>query len=297
MGYTHYWTQKRSFTDDEWVEMTSDIQDILSYVENAMGIPLANARGDGGTRPEFSATRIAFNGLIDDSHETFSIERKRSRLYPDATLGADFCETARKPYDTAVTACLCYLSSVTGTHVVTSDGEGGDFVVGLDAARKAVPRKANILDIPIGIMQADRWTGPWVHMSTPSYEVYFCVDGKGYIRQCKTDSWYCFPTHVSLGEFLHRNRQATFRTGGTTSFGGYGRIEPDIWNASGSFDQARNKRLGRVQAKMLAKLFPADPEHDHRPPAFVRPGDYVRPEDDGTFFYSLDEVLKQVEAV
>ena len=41
MGYTHYWTQTRAFTDEEWSELATDIGEIISYVENITGVPLA----------------------------------------------------------------------------------------------------------------------------------------------------------------------------------------------------------------------------------------------------------------
>jgi hypothetical protein len=45
---------------------------------------------------------------------------------------------------------------------VGSDGHGKDFLDGLAEARRALPRYANILDIPMGILQDDRWCVPWV---------------------------------------------------------------------------------------------------------------------------------------
>lgn len=295
MGYTHYWTQTRSFTKEEWIEVSADLAEILSYVENDLGVPLAGGMGEAGTRPRFGAGAIVFNGVGDDAHETFSVDLKRSRAYTGATLGWACCKTARKPYDVAVTACLCYLSSVAGVFSVSSDGSGSDFVLGLDAARKALPNKANQLDIPMGVMQADRWTGPWVHGYPESgFEVRFCVDGKGYVIRSKTGESYCFETHRDLGLFLDRTKFAEFRSGGSTGWGGYGRVEPTIWDAMGSFDQARHKRLARAQAKVLRQLFPVPPEHDQQPPAYVRPDTMLRPEEKGEFCYSLRELLEKV---
>lgn len=297
MGYTHYWTQTRSFTKEEWIEVSADLAEILSYVENDLGVPLANGMGDGGTRPEFTGSIIQFNGVGDDSHETFTVDLKRTRLYPGATLGGSFCKTARKPYDIAVTACLCYLSSVAGAFSVSSDGSGSDFVLGLDAARKALPNKANQLDIPMDVMKRDRWTGPWVSGQTGSgFEVHFCIDGKGYVIRSKTGESYCFKTHRDLGVFLNQHKTAQFRSGGSTGWGGYGRTEPNIWDARGSFDPARHQRIARAQAKVLRQLFPVPPEHDQQPPAYVRPDTMLRPEEKGEFCYSLRELLEKASA-
>ena len=298
MGYTHYWTQTRSFTAEEWIEVSDDIREILSYVENLLGVPLADGRGDAGTRPVFD-NDIKFNGLGGDAHETFIVHRKREKSWSGGKLSEDFCKTACKPYDVAVTACLCYLASVAGTHTVSSDGKGSDFIAGLNAARQAIPRKANMLDIPVDIMRDDRWTGPWIggYDASSGYDVHFCIDGYGYVQQNKTGAWYRFETHGEIARFLDRNKRASFRKPGRTSFGSYGTVEPDIWDASGSFDQARNKRIARAQAKVLAGLFPVDAEHAFSPPAFVRPGDLPRPEETGTFCYSLSDLLQRCDAI
>ena len=163
MGYTHYFTQNRNFTRSEWETVSADLRTMLQYAQHDCGIALASGSGDGGTSPEFNADFISFNGVGDDSHETFLIRRKIKRTpdYPgEQNLSWDFCKTARKPYDAAVTACLCYLGSITrrddprtgapliGSEVfsTSSDGGGSDFLVGLDLARKALPRVANHAD-------------------------------------------------------------------------------------------------------------------------------------------------------
>ena len=73
-----------------------------------------------------------------------------------------------------------------------------------------------------------------------------------------------------------------------------GSIEPNIWNAYGSFDAARHKRIATVQAFALAPLFdsrytPDTANHRQKPPAYVRPGEMPEPE---TRHYSFDELLK-----
>ena len=75
---------------------------------------------------------------------------------------------------------------------------------------------------------------------------------------------------------------------------GKGYVEPNIWNASGSFDEARRKRIATAQAFALAPLFdsrytPDTANHRQKPPAYVRPGEMPEPE---TRHYSFDEMLK-----
>lgn len=292
MGYTHHWTQARSFVADEWAEVAADVGALLAYAETTTGVALANAMGDAGTRPAIAGRHVAFNGAANNSHETFTITRIRRRAWKGATPGYDSCKTARKPYDIVVTACLCYLSSVTGTHTVTSDGHAGDFQAGLELAKAALPEKANFLDLPIGVMQADRWTGPWISGQDESgYRVHFCIDGFGYVERLEPHGWYRFDTHLALARFLDVNKAAKFPNGGDLRWGSYPATEADIWSASGAFDEQRHKRIAQAQIRVLAGLFPAPAHNAHRPPAFVRPGDYPRPEDNGTFCYYVRDVL------
>lgn len=317
MGYTHYFTQRRSFTKPEWTQVCADIGDILKEIQHNQGIALANGMGDPGTSPEITPDRIYFNGVGDDGHETMCIHRAipkataKDKLYK-MNPAATFCKTARKPYDAAVTAVLCYLTTCTrktapitgepiiGTeaYIATSDGAGNAFVAGLDMARKAIPRLANVIDIPMDIMKADRWCPPWVSDSTcKGYSVNFCIDGKGYVIKAATGESFCFESHLALAKFLDCSKQATFKTGSRSShpFGGYGKVEPDIWNASGSFDPARTARIGKAQAKVLARLFPVDPGRAQQPPAYVRPGEM--PDNAGRdFCYSIADLFKLAES-
>ncbi len=113
MGYTHYWNQSRDFTREEWTQIREDMEALMSDVQHVQGIPLANGAGEPGTSPETSDTKIWFNGVGDDSHETFCLNRVRPPKEEwQNQRGGDFCKTARKPYDLAVTAALCYLATV-----------------------------------------------------------------------------------------------------------------------------------------------------------------------------------------
>ena len=77
MGYTHYWTQTRDFTRDEWVQIREDFEALLKDVQHVQGIPLANGMGDPGTSPEITDEKIWFNGAGDDHYETFCLYRVR----------------------------------------------------------------------------------------------------------------------------------------------------------------------------------------------------------------------------
>jgi hypothetical protein len=298
MGYTHYWTQTRDFTHEEWSQIREDMEALLKDVQHVQGIPLANGNGELGTSPDISDKRIFFNGAGDGSHETFCLYRVRPpKQAHHERRGWDFCKTARKPYDLAVTAALCYLATVTDpiSHSVGSDGNGRDFIDGYFEARSALPRYANILDIPMGILQRDRWCMPWVSCYESSgFDVKFCVDGKGYVEHLKSGEFYCFETHLALAQFLDRTKLAKFPRRLKVRFGAHvddvGDTEPNIWNSYGSFDKARHARIAKAQFLYLAELFQTrDAAHSQKPPAYIRPGDMPEPE---TRHYSFSELLK-----
>lgn len=152
MGYTHYWTQKRDITAREWATATADVHTILKQAQ-LDGIELADAGGEAGTKPDVDAQQFSFNGVDDAGHETFQINRlidTRAPRYDGDNPAWAFCKTAQKPYDTAVTAVLCYLASALAkpAFTVTSDGDVADWQDGLTLARKALPN-LDVLAIPL----------------------------------------------------------------------------------------------------------------------------------------------------
>jgi hypothetical protein len=272
---------------------------LLKDVQHVQGIPLTNGMGDPGTSPEVTDKQVFFNGIGDDSCETFGLYRVRPPKESwQSRRGGDFCKTYRRPYDLAVTAALCYLATVPdpGSHSVSSDGHGRNFLDGLAEARRALPRYANILDIPMGIMQRDRWCMPWVSCYESSgFDVKFCVDRKGYVEHIKTGDWHCSEPHLALAQFLDRTKLAKFPRRLKVRFGvnvdDVGDTEPNIWNSHGSFDAARHKRIATAQAFALAPLFGPGARVTQPPPLFVRPGEMPEP---ATRHYSFDELLKEL---
>jgi hypothetical protein len=276
MGYTHYWTQTRDFTREEWSQFREDMETLLNDVQHAQGIPLGNGAGEPGTSPEISGKKIWFNGVGDDSHETFCLNRVRPPKEPwQRFRGGDFCKTARKPYDLAVTAALCYIATVPdpAAFSVSSDGHGRDFVDGLAEARRALPRYANVLDIPRGILESDRWIGPWTSHHTDLYRFLFCVDGKAYVIRLKDGASYCFPTRREAAEF--------------------GVSHNEILNATGYFDDRRRRSLKRQQEALFRRLVENAGMFGglQRPPAYVRPGEMPEPEVRGYYFEELLKAL------
>jgi hypothetical protein len=156
MGYTHYWTHRKSFTAAEWQTIKTDVTRILETAERA-GIRFGTYDGSGAvTLPTIdrdeNGEHLAFNGLGDDRAETFWINKDRAPREPwqeASRRGWTFCKTNRQPYDEAVTAALVYLESVYPAKIdAGSDGDAEDWEAGLGLAREALPHLSDVLRIP-----------------------------------------------------------------------------------------------------------------------------------------------------
>ena len=126
MGYTHYW--KATKVDAK--EYKAALMDIAKIVKDQKAI-LAGPNGEPKTRP-ITNDGISFNGIDEDSHETFDLPAAGLKKF-------DFCKTARKPYDTVVTACLARLAEVKGVKV-SSDGNMDEWKAGVALAVKVLNR-------------------------------------------------------------------------------------------------------------------------------------------------------------
>ena len=109
MGYTHYWDTK-SHKEENRLKAVALILELLKNSD----IVIVNGSGEVGTKPTINHDIISFNGVDDDSHETFYI--------PFSKREWNFCKTARKPYDLIVCVSLLILDHF---HILTfsSDGE------------------------------------------------------------------------------------------------------------------------------------------------------------------------------
>ena len=122
---------KRKATEAEIEKVLAEVKKMVGLLpaksETAGGyysehqLKICGGTGDG--EPEFSKTRIEFNG--DESqglnHETFRVEFNKPTKF-------DFCKTARKPYDMLV--CLCLISlrnNIPGGFECSSDGDLEDW--------------------------------------------------------------------------------------------------------------------------------------------------------------------------
>lgn len=139
MGYTHYWSKTRKFTQPEWTAIKKAAQAIIDETPVELCWEF-----DREEKPvEISVTKIRFNGLGDDGHETFYFTRSvpPEPEYRKGEGDFQFTKTARKPYDDAVVACLIAFQDIApDAFTWSSDGwlhEHGD---GLDLFNKACER-------------------------------------------------------------------------------------------------------------------------------------------------------------
>jgi len=106
MGYTNYWHQRKSFTDEEW----SKVLDEYDYIKDVLGgsVIIDESKPEYG----FECKEIVFNGNPenDQDHETFVLykEAKTEPDYEGQDITFNFCKTAEKPYDIAVWHLLSF---------------------------------------------------------------------------------------------------------------------------------------------------------------------------------------------
>lgn len=302
MGYTHYFTQRRDIGRRAWEQhgdesgIAADLAAIIRHAENVQGVALRGPSGETPGAPTVGDEEIAFNGAGEDAHESFHVRRIRAPLEPWQTpdrRGWDFCKTARKPYDVAVTACLCYLATVAETHTVSSDGSGRDWLAGLELARQALPRYANRLDIPRGILEDDRWCPPFPSLYCARYEFNFCVDGRAYIMGPGGKS-YRFHSHHEAAAWAATWTERQIYV--ESSFGRRWEGDAPLFSPSGAFNDKRNKALGRQQSAALRQMLErATGDRATPPPALVRPGD-MPAIDETPRAYSLEALLAMADA-
>ena len=113
MGFSHYWTINSSITE-KFPDFSKDCQKVIKH-EIKNGTKLSFEYSEEDRAPVTNDTIVRFNGPGEEGHETF--------LVSTSERGFQFCKTARKPYDTAATACLLLAKHHFGSAIeITSDG-------------------------------------------------------------------------------------------------------------------------------------------------------------------------------
>lgn len=138
MGYTHYWYRKPKLPKDKFDAFVADVRVILDACK-AKGI-LVQYEFDDAKPAELTDKCVRFNGVGNDGHETFVIDLDFGKSKPSSQEEGrefDFCKTAYKPYDLAVTACLVAAKHHFGDDIkVSSDGEEQDWGNAFELCKK-----------------------------------------------------------------------------------------------------------------------------------------------------------------
>jgi len=109
MGYSHYIQRNiaRSGGLATYGRFTKGVERIFAEAKT-VALKSETLMGETAT-PEITETRVAFNGMGDDAHETFSWHAV-SPLPPIYAAGEpmlfDFCKTAQKPYEHRCSSCV-----------------------------------------------------------------------------------------------------------------------------------------------------------------------------------------------
>lgn len=139
MGYTHYYEQKRSFTDAEWSIIVKGWQLISKeakiYVDDQSNLDSAHAKHK-LVDPYFN-----INGKGKEAHENFVLYKNLEHIsgLRDAVRNINFVKTARKKYDRYVVALLLLINNVApNAFVVKSDGYLDEWFDGMDILKNYV---------------------------------------------------------------------------------------------------------------------------------------------------------------
>lgn len=133
MGYTHYWYTRK----DADPELLAEAGRQMAKVVEMEAVRLEVAELD------FATGAVLFNGRGEEAHEAFcwppDLARRHAWMAHAQDEVFDFCKTARKPYDEAVTACLLVAKMVMGEAIaLNTDGDDEDWQDGMRLFREAI---------------------------------------------------------------------------------------------------------------------------------------------------------------
>lgn len=125
MGYSHYVHQKKTIPQRQWERICMKTFQVLDYCAGRK--IRINYEYDVPKPPQVNDEVIRFNGWGPEGHETFMLHKKKPDLQSWQEKGDDyfnFCKTARKPYDLAVTlVMLVIISEAPKCVTLSSDGD------------------------------------------------------------------------------------------------------------------------------------------------------------------------------
>jgi hypothetical protein len=138
MGFTSYYRIPSKMDSERFDALVKDVKVIIKSAKG-LGIELANGNGEKGTKPKITKDLICFNGVEEDSHETLYIARE-DEMTSKNELVFNFCKTARKPYDTIVSAVLVAVKKHFPESNISSDGGMETFLKGsMEGQKGGIP--------------------------------------------------------------------------------------------------------------------------------------------------------------
>jgi hypothetical protein len=138
MGYTHYFRMPENFTNDEWDDFIARCLNLYNQLPDT--IKLAREWDTPELGPEFNEAEVRFNGVGDEGHETFLIQREGNDSF-------QFCKTAYKPYDLMVCACLIALKESAPQCRISSDGGPEDWKGAFNFYNQAEKSNITFVDV------------------------------------------------------------------------------------------------------------------------------------------------------
>lgn len=179
MGYTHYFSTYRDFTDDEWNNITTDVRYLLDRLPERVDfgqpgpLKLALEMNKPDQPPEISDEMIRFNGIGELGHDTFLLEKEQDRndefqLQMNEQGGDppervfNFCKTGEKPYNLAV--CVTLLVCDRHAHdalKLATDGDfnSGDWVMARDLIDANLAEREMLKEQPEIFVKKDSASG------------------------------------------------------------------------------------------------------------------------------------------
>lgn len=130
IGYTTYFTQKQSFTTNDW----NELKRILPLIITESGITICGPLGE--DNPIINDNLISFNGCAENAedYETFEISKKHNPQF-------NFCKTQLRPYDIVVCALLTVINAIAPNVLdISSDGNSEDWNAGVLLASKVMDK-------------------------------------------------------------------------------------------------------------------------------------------------------------
>ncbi len=141
MGYTHYWYAKAKTELPNWEQFTEKVNLIVGN-DGAGVLPSALQKA------EVTDAHVWIEG--NPSHESFVFEKvpKNMPWRENEPWVFNFCKTARKPYDTYVTATLIAALDHWGSDVVkvSSDGSIQEWEEGIEHYMDCLTNKEGFTD-------------------------------------------------------------------------------------------------------------------------------------------------------